>query len=142
MKGVNSVWADVFCFFFFQTCGYKGEYSIKGVLSLEHLGRPHGVHDGMCISILLEAKSADLESGRGYEWCLLKQDLVDPIQHALARNCAELATLNWYFVGILTTPVILIIIITIFIFKKKKNDFWLQEKKWPSGISCKPVAVA
>ena len=74
----------------FQVCGYQGEYKVRGVLSLEHLGCPHGVHDGMCISVLLEAKTAELkDGGRGYQWCKINQKLEERVKEAL-RNCATL----------------------------------------------------
>ena len=60
------------------------------MLSLEHLGHPHGVHDGMCISILLEANSRELEKGRGYQWQPVPETLQEMVKDALARNCAQL----------------------------------------------------
>ena len=81
---------DVFfvCLIGFQTCGYRGDYKLHGVLSLEHLGRPTGVYDGVCISVLLIAASKDMQEGTDYEWMpvdislveLLKKSLNNPLQ--------------------------------------------------------------
>ena len=62
-----------------------------GVLSLEHLGRPHGVCDGMCVSVLVEFESTAL-AGAGasrYKWELVSKDMEMQLHDAL-ENCTQL----------------------------------------------------
>ena len=56
---------------------------------MEHLGE-HGVHDGICVTVLLEAKTTELDKGRGYAWCKVERSLENMVKEALARNCAQL----------------------------------------------------
>ena len=69
-----------------QACGYKGEYKICGVLGAEHFGKKS---DGFCITLLLQALSADLgKSGKGspYQWT--------PVTDAPTAQHLQEATLN------------------------------------------------
>lgn len=61
-----------------------------GVLSLEHLGRPQGICDGMCVSVLVELESTALRPGATqYKWELVTKDMKQQLQDAL-ENCAQL----------------------------------------------------
>lgn len=60
------------------------------MLSLEHLGSPHGKYDGICVSVLLEADTQDLESHGDYTWTTVNQTLEKQLQDALDTHCAEL----------------------------------------------------
>jgi hypothetical protein len=51
-----------------QTCGYKGEFEVRGVLGVEHFGKKA---DGFCITVLLQALSKELVTtgkGSSYQW--------------------------------------------------------------------------
>ena len=51
----------------FQDCGYVKQFSLVGVLQMEHVGR-RGTLDGFCLSLLVQAKSGDLVSGARCRW--------------------------------------------------------------------------
>lgn len=59
------------------------------MLSLEHLGRPHGSCDGICISVLVEASTRDLDKTGEYHWTPVEQGLEARLRDALS-HCAEL----------------------------------------------------
>jgi len=62
------------------------------VLSLEHLGRPNGVYDGMCLSLLVEVKSLELKCS-DYQWATPDHSLQQMLQEAMA-NSAEISFLH------------------------------------------------
>lgn len=59
-----------------------------GVASVEHLGRPHGKYDGICVSILVEVDSLELQSSE-YQWMKPEQDIQQKLLETL-ENCARL----------------------------------------------------
>ena len=69
-------------------CGYKGPCQIKGVLSLEHVGHPNGVYDGLCLSVLVELQKTALNS-RDYQWAKVESPLQEMLEQALDNNCAK-----------------------------------------------------
>lgn len=58
------------------------------MLSLEHLGRPCGVYDGMCVSVLVEACTRELETSE-FVWTQVKHTLEKRLKDALEK-CAQL----------------------------------------------------
>lgn len=73
-------------------CGYKGPCQIKGVLSLEHVGHPNGVYDGVCLSLLVEVQKMGLNS-RNYQWAKVESPLQEMLAQALDNNCAQLLSI-------------------------------------------------
>ena len=59
------------------------------MLSLEHVGRPHGINDGICISILLKASTKELH-GAAYKWTTVEGPLEKQLRDTLNNHCAEL----------------------------------------------------
>ena len=60
-----------------------------GVVSVEHLGHPHGEFDGICVSILVEVDSLELRSSE-YQWMKPEQDIQQKLLETL-ENCAKLS---------------------------------------------------
>ncbi len=60
-----------------------------GVISLEHVGRPHGRFDGMCVSVLVEAMSRDLDTTTPYSWSKVEGNLRTKVTY-LMENSAQL----------------------------------------------------
>ena len=59
----------------FQACGYTKSFKTKGVLSVEHLGSPHGVYDGLCLSLVLLASSRELDgAGNLSRWVRVEEE--------------------------------------------------------------------
>ena len=73
-------------------CGYEGPCQIKGVLSLEHVGHPNGVYDGVCLSLLVEVQKMGLNS-RNYQWAKVESPLQEMLAQALDNNCAQLLSI-------------------------------------------------
>lgn len=77
-------------------CGYDGSHKVVGVVSLEHSGKPHGVHDGFCASLLITASSKpDLGTGE-WEWAQVDdKDLIEQLKKASSGDfgCAKLMDL-------------------------------------------------
>lgn len=59
---------------------------------MEHLGRPHGTYDGICVSVLLGADTHDL-GDKGYRWTAVDQKLKKQLTDALDNDCAKLFNL-------------------------------------------------
>jgi hypothetical protein len=74
--------------FFLQACGCHGAHNLVGVVSVEHLGRPNGVYDGICISLLVEVDSLVLESSE-YQWVKPEPDMQLTLLERLEK-CAKL----------------------------------------------------
>ena len=66
------------------------------MVSLEHSGKPHGVHDGFCASLLITASSKpDLGTGE-WEWAQVDdKDLIEQLKKASSGDfgCAKLMDL-------------------------------------------------
>lgn len=58
------------------------------MLSLEHVGR-HGISDGMCVSVLVQATSCQELESRDYKWSQVDQHLEEKLRERL-QSCAEL----------------------------------------------------
>ena len=60
----------------FQACGYTENFKTIGVLSVEHLGSPHGVYDGLCLSLVLLASSRELGGAGGLsQWVRVEEPM-------------------------------------------------------------------
>ena len=51
---------------------------------MEHLGNPSGVYDGMCLSVVVQAKSRELGGGADWQWVKAIQE-VYPSPTAIPR---------------------------------------------------------
>ena len=91
---------DILLSLFHQSCGYNGGFEVQGVLSVEHTGKPHGTHDGVCLSLLVLASSdSELQPGGLSKWVMLEEEeCVKRVRSALERDlgCTALLDLGYY----------------------------------------------
>lgn len=62
---------------------------MKGVLSIEHLGKPWGVHDGLCLSVLVLASIKELDTNATYQWIPVDHNCREKLKQAVDK-CARL----------------------------------------------------
>lgn len=66
-----------------QEIGYSGGYKDCGVLSVEHLGKPHGKYDGFCVTHLYQADSLELNSS-DFQWTVVPEPLATRLRTSMS----------------------------------------------------------
>ena len=64
---------------------------------MEHLGKPSGVNDGICLSVVARAKSKELGDGADWQWVAVEdQACVERLRTAVRNDfgCAKLIDLH------------------------------------------------
>ena len=65
---------------------------------MEHLGNPSGVYDGMCLSVVVQAKSRKLGGGADWQWAAVEdQACAERLRTAVRSDfgCAQLVDLQY-----------------------------------------------
>ena len=64
---------------------------------MEHLGKPSGVYDGICLSVVVQAKSRELGGGADWQWVTVEDQACAERLRTAVRNdfgCAKLIDLH------------------------------------------------
>lgn len=65
---------------------------------MEHLGKPCGVYDGICLSVVARAKSRELGGGADWQWVSVEDQACAERLRTAVRNafgCAKLMDLHY-----------------------------------------------
>lgn len=84
---------DIAHFMITQALGTEeADYQLHGMITVEHVGKPHGVADGMCITLLAEIPTpAKATNPARYVWLgVADKTLKSRIEQLLEKGCIEL----------------------------------------------------